>query len=53
MLLQILQITAPVFLLTLAGYVWARLKMRFDLEFITRLAITFSMPCTTPALELL
>jgi hypothetical protein len=45
MLLQILQITAPVFLLTLAGYVWARLKMRFDLEFITRLAITFSMPC--------
>jgi malate permease and related proteins len=45
MLLQILQITAPVFLLTLAGYVWARLKMRFDLEFITRLAINFSLPC--------
>jgi predicted permease len=45
MLLQILQITAPVFLLTFAGYVWARLKLRFDLEFITRLAINFSMPC--------
>lgn len=45
MLLQILQITAPVFLLSVAGYVWARLKMRFDLEFITRLAINFSMPC--------
>jgi predicted permease len=45
MFLQILQITAPVFLLTLAGYVWARLNFRFDLEFITRLAITFAMPC--------
>jgi hypothetical protein len=45
MLLQILQITAPVFLLTLAGYVWARQKMPFDLEFITRLSVSFSMPC--------
>jgi hypothetical protein len=45
MFLQILQITAPVFLLASAGYVWARLKMNFDLEFITRLAINFSMPC--------
>jgi predicted permease len=45
MLLQILQITAPVFLLTLAGYVWARLKFRFDLEFITRLSLSFAMPC--------
>ncbi|MHA1529946.1 MAG: AEC family transporter [Alphaproteobacteria bacterium] len=45
MLLQILQITAPVFLLTLAGYVWARLEMPFDLEFITRLSVSFAMPC--------
>jgi predicted permease len=45
MLPLILQITAPVFLLTLAGYVWARLRLRFDLDFITRLAITFSLPC--------
>jgi len=45
MLLQILQVTAPVFLLTFAGYIWARLELRFDLEFITRLAINFSMPC--------
>jgi len=44
MLLQILRITAQVFLLTFAGYVWARLKLRFDLEFSTRLAINFSMP---------
>jgi predicted permease len=45
MLLQILQITAPVFLLTLAGYVWARLEMPFDLAFITRLSLSFSVPC--------
>lgn len=43
--LQVLQITAPVFLLALAGYVWGRLRLNFDLEFITRLAINFSMPC--------
>jgi predicted permease len=45
MFLQILQITAPVFLLTLAGYVWARLEMPFDLAFITRLSLSFSVPC--------
>ncbi len=45
MLPLILQITAPVFLLALAGYVWARMEMRFDLEFIARLSVSFSMPC--------
>lgn len=43
--LKVLQIIAPVFLLALAGYVWGRLKLNFDLEFITRLAVNFSMPC--------
>ena len=43
--LQILQITAPVFLLCLVGYIWARQEVRFDVEFVTRLAMTFSMPC--------
>ena len=43
--LEVLQIIAPVFLLAFAGYVWGRLKLNFDLEFITRLAINFSMPC--------
>jgi malate permease and related proteins len=45
MLLQILQITAPVFLLTLAGYVWARKKFNFDLAFVTSLSVNFSLPC--------
>ncbi len=44
-LLQVLEIIAPVFLLALAGYVWGRLKLDFDLRFITRLAVNFSMPC--------
>lgn len=43
--LHVLQIIAPVFLLAFAGYVWGRLKLNFDLEFITRLAVNFSMPC--------
>lgn len=44
-LLQVLQIIAPVFLLAFAGYVWGKLKLNFDLQFITRLAVNFSMPC--------
>ena len=44
-LLQVLEIIAPVFLLAFAGYVWGRLRLNFDLEFITRLAVNFSMPC--------
>ena len=45
MLLQIFEITAPVFLLAFAGWVWARLRRPFDLEFVTRLSLTFSLPC--------
>jgi hypothetical protein len=43
--LQVLQIIAPVFLVALAGYVWGRLRLNFDLEFIARLSVSFSMPC--------
>lgn len=45
MLAQIFSITAPVFLLALAGYVWARRRAPFDLDFVTRLSLTFSIPC--------
>lgn len=45
MLLQILTITAPVFLLALTGWIWARFRAPFDLAFVTRLSLTFSMPC--------
>lgn len=45
MLFQIFEITAPVFLLALAGWIWARLRRPFDLEFVTRLSLTFALPC--------
>lgn len=45
MLVQILTITAPVFLLAFAGWVWARMRAPFDLDFVTRLSLTFSVPC--------
>lgn len=45
MLAQIFSITAPVFLLALAGYFWARMRAPFDLDFVTRLSLTFSVPC--------
>ncbi|MEM6423104.1 MAG: AEC family transporter [Pseudomonadota bacterium] len=45
MIQQIVAITAPVILLALAGYAWARARWPFDLEFITRLSLVFSVPC--------
>jgi len=45
MLLQILHITAPVFLLGFSGWIWAKLKVPFDLEFITWIALVYSMSC--------
>lgn len=45
MIQQIVVITAPVFLLALAGYAWAWARWPFDLEFITKLSLVFSVPC--------
>lgn len=45
MLLQILHITAPVFLIGFSGWVWAKLEAPFDLEFITKVALFYSTPC--------
>lgn len=44
-MLQVLQITAPVFLLTAIGYGWARLGVPFELPFVTRLGVNLAMPC--------
>jgi predicted permease len=46
MIVQILEITAPVFLLALVGWVWRRQGLPFDIPFVTRL----SMQVSTPAL---
>ena len=40
-----MEIVAPVFLLAAAGFVWVKLGFEFRLEFVTRLAMTLSVPC--------
>jgi hypothetical protein len=46
LVLQVAQIVAPVFLLAAIGYAWVRfLGWGYDVEFVTRLAMTLSIPC--------
>jgi predicted permease len=42
---QVLQIVAPVFILTAIGYVWVRIGLEYRVQFVTRLAMTLSVPC--------
>lgn len=44
-LVQVSTIVAPVFLLAAAGFAWVKLKFEFDLDFVTRLAVQFGLPC--------
>lgn len=43
--LTVLEITAPVFVLAAIGYVWVRAGLEYKVEFVTRLAMTLSVPC--------
>jgi len=43
--LTVLEIVAPVFLLAGVGFVWVRLGFEYRVEFVTRLAMTLSVPC--------
>jgi predicted permease len=46
LILQVAQIVAPVFLLAGVGLVWVRrLGWGYDVEFVTRLSMTLSIPC--------
>jgi len=45
LILQIVEIIAPVFLLALVGWVWVRTGNRYELEFVTRLVMNVSAPC--------
>jgi len=45
LLLQVLQIVAPVILLAAIGYIWVRVGWNYDTEFVTRLSMTVSLPC--------
>ncbi|NNE63727.1 MAG: AEC family transporter [Gammaproteobacteria bacterium] len=41
----ILQIVAPVFLLAAVGFIWVRKGYDYSVVFVTRLAMTISVPC--------
>lgn len=43
--LTVLEITAPVFMLAAVGFVWVKLGFEYRVEFVTRLAMTLSVPC--------
>lgn len=44
MILDVLEITAPVFMLAAVGYGWARSGAPYDIPFVTRLAMMWAMP---------
>ena len=41
----VLEIVSPVFLLALVGFTWVKLGFEYRVEFVTRLAMTLSVPC--------
>lgn len=45
LILNVFQIAAPVFLLTAIGFIWVKLDIEYRIEFVTRLAMTLSLPC--------
>ncbi|MEL6594623.1 MAG: AEC family transporter [Pseudomonadota bacterium] len=45
LVLTVLEITAPVFLLAAVGFTWVKLGFEYRVEFVTRLAMTLSVPC--------
>ncbi len=44
MVLQVLEITAPVFFLALIGFVWKRTGHAFDIPFVSRLSMQIAVP---------
>ncbi len=42
--LTVIEIVAPVFLLAGLGFTWVRLGFSYDIQFVTRLAMTFAVP---------
>ncbi|WP_118133186.1 AEC family transporter [Oceanicella sp. SM1341] len=44
-LVKVLGVVAPVFILAGCGYVWVRMRLGYDLAFVSRLAMTLGMPC--------
>lgn len=45
MINQLLQVVAPIFLVIAVGYIWSRKDQKFDIEFVTSIAINLGTPC--------
>ncbi len=45
LVLTVLEIVAPVFLLAAIGFTWVKLGFEYRVQFVTRLAMTLSVPC--------
>ena len=45
LMLEVAQVVAPVFLWPAIGWGWVRRGWAYDVEFVTRLAMTLSIPC--------
>lgn len=45
LLLQVLQAVAPVFILAGIGFIWVRMGLEYRVQFVTRLAMSLSIPC--------
>ncbi|MGC9369101.1 MAG: AEC family transporter [Paracoccaceae bacterium] len=45
LVLTVLEIVAPVFLLAAIGFGWVKMGFEYRVEFVTRLAMTLSVPC--------
>ncbi|MEM7239554.1 MAG: AEC family transporter, partial [Pseudomonadota bacterium] len=45
MLLQIIDITAPVFILGFVGFIWAKSGVAYEIGFVSRLVLNISLPC--------
>ncbi|GFE66277.1 AEC family transporter [Litoreibacter roseus] len=45
LILTVLEIVAPVFLLAAIGFGWVKMGFEYKVEFVTRLAMTLSVPC--------
>ena len=45
LVLTVLQIVAPVFILAAIGFAWVKAGFEYRVEFVTRLAMTLSVPC--------
>ena len=45
LILTVGEVVAPVFFLAIIGFVWVRMGFDYQIEFVTRMAMTLSIPC--------